>query len=190
MLLSLYTSISAQSCPSTGSFTLSATSKAATCASNGEITVTISGTSTDLTTLQLYKDATEISSQPNPTLPYTWNTLAPGNYTVKLICTGDNDVVYGTKDITVANNYTEISSADISLSGVCTNFEKGGTFTVNGVVGGSAPYEYKIVKTNDSNFPETQGTTQPAILSKSMISVPTKSASKMLAVLTRHSNSP
>lgn len=139
-------------CPAAESVSVSATSTPRTCGGNGTITASFSPTSE--VSLQLLKGGTIISqiSAP-PSSPYTWTSLQPGtDYQVRIICAENNSVIYQTVNVTVADNYTPITNAAISVTNVCTSFTPGGTFTINAITGGNAPYEYSVVKTNDPAF--------------------------------------
>lgn len=143
-------------CP-TGTVTASVSSTANTCAGNGTVTVNFSPTAG--VSLQLLKGGAILNHVPNATSPYTWSSLQAGtDYQVKVICNTDNTVVYQTLDVTVADNYVPISTADISVSNVCTNFTQGGTISVNGVTGGSAPYQYSFYLSNDPAYNDALST--------------------------------
>ena len=92
----------------------------------------------------------------NPTSPYTFTNLQPGtDYEVKTVSSNDNSIVYSANpNITVADNYIPITDATITISDVCTNFTTGGTFTVNSVTGGTAPYQYSVILSNDPAYPD------------------------------------
>lgn len=141
-------------CPVTGSVSVSATSTPRTCGGNGTITVTFSPTAE--VALQLLKGGTIISqvgAPPALSSPYTWTALQPGtDYQVRIICAENNSIIYQTVNVTVADNYAPITNTTISVTNVCTNFTPGGTFTINGITGGNAPYEYSVVKSNDPTF--------------------------------------
>lgn len=141
-------------CPAAGSVSVTATSTPRTCGGNGTITATFSP-NTEVS-LQLLKGGTiisQVSAPPALSSPYTWTALQPGtDYQVRIICAEDNGIIYQTVNVSVADNYVPISDADIAISNLCTNFSPGGTFTINGVTGGNAPYEYSLVLDNDPNF--------------------------------------
>lgn len=149
------------SCPASGDVTLSSvTSTPNTCGGNGSITATFTpfGSSSNVT-VQLLKSGTVLTSVVNQGSPHTFSNLQPGtDYQVRVICSTNNNTIYVTQNASVANNYTPISNANISISNVCTNFTPGGTITVNGVTGGVGPYQYKVVQSNNPSFPETTGT--------------------------------
>lgn len=151
IILSLFwTQNSYAQCP-TGTVTSSVSSTANTCGGNGTVTVSVSPT-TGLS-LQLLKGGAILNHVANATSPYTWSSLQAGNdYQVKVICTDDVSVVYQTLNVTVADNYVPISTADISVSNVCTNFTSVRTFTVNSVTGGNAPYQYSAYLSNDPAY--------------------------------------
>ncbi|OCK51965.1 hypothetical protein BA768_14700 [Chryseobacterium sp. CBo1] len=142
-------------CASTGSVTATISTTANTCAGNGKITAAFSNVAN--TTIQLLKGGTILQSVIAPTSPHTFTNLQPGiDYQVKIVCTIDNSIVYSNNtNITVTDNYVPISNANISVSNVCTNFTPGGTITVNGVTGGTAPYQYSIILNNNSGYDDT-----------------------------------
>lgn len=139
-------------CASAGSGTATISTIPNTCAGNGKITATFSSVAN--TTIQLLKGGTILQSVIAPTSPYTFTNLQPGlDYQVKIVCTIDNSVVYSNNtNITVTDNYIPISDADISISNVCTSFTPGGTITINGVTGGTAPYQYSVILNNNSGY--------------------------------------
>ena len=143
-------------CP-TGTVTASVSSTANTCAGNGTVTVNFSPTAG--VKLQLLKSGSILNQTIATSSPYTWNNLQAGNdYQVKVICSDDNSVVYQTLNVTVAENYVPISDANISVTDVCTNFTQGGTISVNGVTGGSAPYQYSFYLSNDPAYNDALST--------------------------------
>ena len=141
-------------CAASGSVTTTITSTANTCGGNGTITATFSTASN--ITIQLIKGGSILQSVVNPTSPYTFTNLQPGtDYEVKTVCSNDNSIVYSANpNITVADNYIPITDATITISDVCTNFTTGGTFTVNSVTGGTAPYQYSVILSNNPAYPD------------------------------------
>ncbi len=85
----------------------------------------------------------------------TFNVLPAGSYTVKLSCDGTTQ----NTSFSITDNYTPITAVNTSVATHCGNgsFSPGGTITINSVNGGSGMLRYKIVKTDDQNFPESQG---------------------------------
>ena len=142
-------------CAAAGSVTTTTTTTANTCAGNGTITATFSNAIN--TTIQLIKGGTILQSVVAPTSPYTFTNLQPGtDYQIKTVCSIDNSIVYSnSSNITVANNYVAITNAAISVTNVCTSFTPGGTITVNGVTGGTAPYQYSIILNNSPGYDDT-----------------------------------
>lgn len=143
--------INAQCAPSS-SVTTTITTNPNTCAGNGSITATFSNVAN--TTIQLFKGGSIQQSVVNPTSPFTFNNLQPGNdYEVRTICSENNSIVYSSNtNITVSDNYTPIADANITQSDICTNFTKGGTFTINNVTGGNAPYQYSVILNNNPGY--------------------------------------
>ena len=157
IILSLFwTQSSYALCPPTATVTSSVSSTANTCGGNGTVTVNVSPTAG--LSLQLLKGGAILNQVANATSPYTWSSLQAGDYQVRIICAEDNTVIYKTLDVTVAENYVPISDANISVTDVCTNFTQGGTISVNGVTGGSAPYEYSFYLSNDPAYDDTLST--------------------------------
>ena len=156
IILSLFwTQNSYAQCP-TATVTSSVSSTANTCGGNGTVTVNVSPT-TGLS-LQLLKGGAIVNQVANATSPYTWSSLQAGDYQVRIVCAEDNNVIYKTLDVTVAENYVPISDANISVTDVCTNFTQGGTISVNGVTGGSAPYQYSFYLSNDPAYDDALST--------------------------------
>ena len=141
-------------CDASGSVTTTTTSTANTCGGNGTITATFSTALN--TTIQLIKGGSILQSVVNPTSPYTFTNLQPGtDYEVKTVCSNNNSIVYSANpNITVADKYIQIADANITISNVCTNFTTGGTFTVNSVTGGTAPYQYSVILSNNPAYPD------------------------------------
>ena len=141
-------------CAASGSVTTTTTSTANVCGGNGTIKATFSTARN--TTIQLIKGGSILQSVVNPTSPYTFTNLQPGtDYEVKTVCSNDNSIVYSANpNITVADNYIPITDATITISDVCTNFTTGGTFTVNSVTGGTAPYQYSVILSNNPAYPD------------------------------------
>jgi hypothetical protein len=141
-------------CATSNSVTTNVSTTPNTCAGNGSITATFSNAIN--TTIQLFKGGAIQQSVANPTNPFTFTNLQPGNdYEVRTICSENNSIVYSSNtNITIAENYIPIADADISQSNVCTNFTKGGTFTINNVTGGNAPYEYSVILNNNPGYPD------------------------------------
>lgn len=148
--------IQGQSCPASASVTLSTASTPNTCGGNGSITATFSpGGSSGNITVQLLKNGTVQTAVINPASPYTFTNLQPGtDYQVKLICSSDNSVAYNTANVTVADNYVPITALSIGATNVCNNFTKGGTITVIGVTGGTAPYQYSVIQNASAGYPD------------------------------------
>ena len=161
-LLLIFSNILLAQCPSLGSITLTTGSTSNTCAGNGSITAQVNNPTG--ISLQLLKSGTIISQVPSNsslplTNPYTWNNLQPGNdYSVRAICSDDQSIIYKTNYVTVVDNYNPITDANISISNTCTNFTKGGTFTINSITGGTAPYSYSIHLSNDPNYDDALST--------------------------------
>ena len=156
VLLLMYFSVRVNAqCAATNSATTTTTTTANTCSGNGTITATF--TSAANTTIQLIKGGTILQSVVNPASPFTFSTLQPGtDYQVKLVCSIDNSIVYSNNSpITVADNYVPITNANISVTNICTNFTPGGIITVNGVTGGTTPYQYSIILNSNAGYDDS-----------------------------------
>ena len=158
IILSLFWTQSSYAICPTGPVTASVSSTASTCGGNGTVTVkNVSPTAG--VSLQLLKGGVLLNHVANATSPYTWSSLQAGtDYQVRIVCAENNNTIYQTLDVTVAENYVPISTANISVTDVCTNFTPGGTISVNEVTGGSAPYKYSFYLSNDPAYDDTLST--------------------------------
>lgn len=144
--------VSAQTCPAANTLNTAVTSTPNTCSSNGSITITMNSGSS--LSLELQKNGA-IQTVVNPSSnSYIFNNLPAGNYQILVKCKSNNSL-YETKNITVVEQYSPITDANITISNVCTNFQAGGTFTVSGVTGGNGPYTYSYVLSNDPSYPDS-----------------------------------
>ncbi|NBL65906.1 hypothetical protein GV828_11915, partial [Flavobacterium sp. NST-5] len=153
LLLLVSSNVFSQSgCDDPGSVKSSIVTVPNSCAGNGSITATFN--TVDHITIQLLLNGSVLQSTVNPTSPFTFSNLqASANYQVRFVCSLDNSVVYSnTSNINVAENYVPITDANISISNVCTNFTAGGTFTINSVTGGNAPYQYSVILNNNPAY--------------------------------------
>ncbi|MDY3548438.1 hypothetical protein PG291_07475 [Riemerella anatipestifer] len=132
-------------CPS-GDLSASYSVVANTCASNGSITVNLN--QTDGVRLQLLKGNFVLSTV-NVNSSHTFERLAAGMYQIRATCIDDLSRVYFTNDVEVGESYVSMTGASVSVSGVCGSFKAGGTLTVDGVTGGTAPYTYSFYKSDD-----------------------------------------
>ncbi|TKC08520.1 hypothetical protein [Pedobacter frigoris] len=139
-------------CSAAGSVTATITTTPNTCAGNGTIKATFSS-ATNIT-IQLIKGGSIQQAVNNPVSPYTFTNLQPGtDYEVKIVCSNNNSIVYSANpNVTVADSYVSISDASIVVSNLCTNFTQGGTLTVGSVIGGTGPYQYSFVLSNDPAY--------------------------------------
>ncbi|MDO5614639.1 MAG: fibronectin type III domain-containing protein [Cruoricaptor ignavus] len=137
-----------------GSITTDISTVPNTCASNGEITVTLSHF--EDTQIQLLKNNVLQRTIVPTANTSTFDVLQADTYSVKVVCKNDISHVYTTNDgVVVAQNYTAMSAADISISNTCNNFTQGGTITINNVTGGNAPYTYSIIKNNNPDYDDS-----------------------------------
>lgn len=156
MLFTLFGVTMKGQCPAASSVTLSVSSTATTCGSNGTITATFSpaGSSSNVT-VQLLKNGAPMDSKVNVASPYTFPNLQAGSdYTVRLICSNDNSIVFRSEAVTVVDGYNEITDVAVSTSGVCTSFTPGGMIKIDGVTGGKAPLQYSIIQNTSANYPD------------------------------------
>ncbi len=115
-----------------------------TCASNGSVTVNLNQYTN--VRLELLKDNFVLSVVEMTGASHTFERLAAGAYQVKATCVNDLSRVYFVNDVQVTENYVSMTGADVSVSGVCGSFKTGGTLTVDGVTGGTAPYTYSFIR--------------------------------------------
>ncbi|MFC6268938.1 hypothetical protein [Frigoriflavimonas asaccharolytica] len=163
ILLLINASVFAQSCPNTVSASVSSSPASNTNSNNG--TITVSGFSTTtIVTVQLLSGPSTVQQKP-ATEPTILTGVAPGNYTVRLICSFNGSIVYQTTNITVAvNNTPPLSSAVVTASRNCSS-AAGGNFTVSTVTGGTAPYQYSAILSANPNYPDASSvySTNPSI---------------------------
>lgn len=146
-------------CNAAGSGTLTTTSTANTCGGNGTITATFDTTTN--TSVQLLLSGTVLQQIASPSsTTITFSNLQPGDYVIRTICSEDNSIIYQSSSITVADDYVAISGASISVSDLCSSFETGAVFTVDGVTGGNAPYTYAIYYGTNAAFDDATATYQ------------------------------
>ncbi|MGY5679735.1 hypothetical protein [Riemerella anatipestifer] len=136
-------------CPS-GDVSASYSVVANTCASNGSITVNLNQYAN--VRLELLKDNLVLSVVGMSSDSHTFERLAAGAYQVKATCINDLSRTYFVNDIQVEENYVSMTGANVSVSGVCGSFKAGGTLTVDGVTGGTAPYTYSFYKSDDPAY--------------------------------------
>lgn len=143
-------SLKAQDCPQSVTPTFSTTPE--TCASNGSLTVNVNQGNLKV---NLYKaDGTTFQNAYtfNTAGSHTFTTLPGATYIVEVVCNSNLGTVYTRQSVEVADNYTEISGANITVTDVCTQFTQGGTINIGSVTGGNAPYTYSIIKNNSPAY--------------------------------------
>ena len=133
-------------CP--GSMTASAATTTASCPSSGSVIIsTVPAANPSFT----YK----LTTGPAGTLLNTpqssnvFNALLPGNYTAQASC----GAVQANVSFTIANGYIPITNVNTAVTLNCGSYAQGGTVAIS-VTGGSAPFVYSIVKSNDPNYPD------------------------------------
>lgn len=138
------------SCPENVTATLSTTS--VSCGNNGSIKLSLN--SNDVR-LFLFKDNSStplIEADNISNLEYTFTTLSPGNYTVKGVCKNDLSKIYFEKTTTVADNYIRMTNATVNSHTTCDSFSESATISVDNVVGGTAPYTYSFIKSDNPAY--------------------------------------
>ncbi len=156
LLLSSFTFIANAQCPDPGSVMLSTTATPRKCGTDGKITVTYSpaGSGSNVT-IQLLEGGAVKETKVQPASPFEFKNLEPGDYKVRLVCSEDNSQILKTESVTVDDDYIPITAANISASGVCTNFTPGGTIKIDGVTGGTTPFQYSIIKSDDTAYDDS-----------------------------------
>jgi len=131
-------------CP--GSMTASVVTTDASCPSSGTATVSTSPAANASFTYTLTAgpsgallNATQSSN--------VFNALLPGNYTVQVSC----GVTQTAVSFSILNTYNPITNVNPAVTLNCGSYAQGGTVAIT-VTGGSAPFVYSIVKSNDPNY--------------------------------------
>ncbi len=153
LMLTLFSFRANAQCPNPTSVTLSTETVARECGTDGKVIVTFSpsGIGSNVT-IQLWSGSVLSGAKSEPASPYEFVNLEPGDYEVKLICAEDNSQIIKTDSVTVGDNYVPITAADISVDDACNNFTPGGTIKINGVTGGTEPYQYSIIKNDNTAY--------------------------------------
>lgn len=137
-----------QNCPTSISITgVSVTPS--TCSANG--TATINGVSGSQFQYRLVSGPAGYSSSTQDNTTFT--SLAPGNYTVRAECK-DNPQIYDDKTFSITDQYTKINFTS-TVTSVCTSYIPGGIINITNIVGSALPLEYAVVKSDNSNIPNT-----------------------------------
>lgn len=132
-------------CPAT--LTLSVASTApANCPDNGSVTLGGNGVGNAAVTFKIVSGPSQVGSQQSS---HIFNSLSAGTYLFEAKCLSQTVQVTAT----VANGYNPINSSfSVNVSGVCTNYTKGGSISVTGVTGGKAPIQYSFIKNSQANY--------------------------------------
>lgn len=137
-------------CPSEVNANLTKTD--VSCGNNGSINIALN--SNDVR-LFLFKDNSNtplIEADNITNQQHTFTTLSSGTYKVRAVCKTDLSKVYFEREVTMTNNYKPISNATVTTSTTCGNFSQSGTISVSNVVGGTAPYTYSFIKSNNPAY--------------------------------------
>ncbi|MDO4763578.1 MAG: hypothetical protein Q4A00_04270 [Flavobacteriaceae bacterium] len=122
------------------------------CGGDGSITVNLSNT--ENIRLYLYKDGinTPIVQTASANASHTFNNLQPGSYRVEARCNTDFSIIYFNQNASVGNSYVSITNANIETNVVCGNFRKEADIRITSVTGGTAPYTYSIIKSDNPAY--------------------------------------
>jgi len=135
-------------CPS--SFTASAVTTDASCPSNGTATINTNPAASASFNYAIIagpaRTALNVLQASN-----VFNALLPGDYTVQVSC----GMTQATVSFTILDKYIPISNINAVVMPNCGSFSPGGTVDIS-VDGGSAPFMYSIVSSNDPNYPDAQ----------------------------------
>lgn len=123
-----------------------------TCQPDGKITLTVKNLNKRPLLYQLQTQAGQLITQRSDAAEF--DRLSPNNYRVKVLNRNNHGIEYFTQDVEVKNEYRPISTAQISIEGLCGSFTPGATIKVNPstIVGGTAPFRYWFVKADGPNF--------------------------------------
>jgi len=136
-------------CPS--SFTASAVTTDASCPSNGTATIITNPAANASFNYAIIdgpaRTALNVSQASN-----VFNALLPGDYTAQVSC----GMTQATVSFTILDKYVPISNITPVVTPNCGSFAPGGTVDVSSFNGGSAPFMYSIVSSNDPNYPDAQ----------------------------------
>jgi hypothetical protein len=132
-------------CP--GILTINAASVThASCPDNGSVTLGGSGVGNAAVTYKIVSGPSHTGAQQSS---HIFNSLSAGVYTFRATCNAQTaDVI-----VTINNDYTPVNpNFSISVGDVCQYFTPGGSITITGVSGGSAPLQYSFIKNNAANY--------------------------------------
>lgn len=131
-------------CPSVISATAATTD--ASCPSSGSATITTSPAANSSFRYSITSGPSGVLLN-TPQISNVFNALQPGNYTVQVSCGATlTDVSFNIQD-----NYSPIMNVNAAVSVNCSSYSPGATVNIS-VTGGSAPFAYSIVKSNDPNY--------------------------------------
>jgi hypothetical protein len=137
-------SLNAQ-CPA--SLTISAASVTdASCPDNGSVTLAGTGVGNAAVVFKIISGPSHAGAQQSS---HVFNSLSAGVYVFRASCLTQNADI----TITVGNIYNPINpNFSINVGDVCQYYLPGGTITITGATGGSAPLQYSFIKNSAANY--------------------------------------
>lgn len=142
-------------CPATLTVNVQSTSDC-TCPDNGSVVLGGNGTGNPDVTFKIIAGPSHVGMEQNSPV---FHSLSAGTYQFAAIC--NSQTVY--VNATINNLFSPLSNTfSISTSDICTGYLPGGTITVNGVTGGTAPYSYSFINTGNANYDDALSVYQAA----------------------------
>jgi hypothetical protein len=138
-------SLAYSQCPA--SLTISTTAITdASCPDNGAVTLGGNGVGNPAVLYKIVSGPSKVGSQQSS---HIFNSLSAGVYVFRATCTVQTADV----TVTVNNTYTPINpNFSINVGDICQYFTPGGSITITGVTGGSAPLQYSFIKNTAANY--------------------------------------
>lgn len=128
------------------------------CRNNGVVRVTVKNTSGVIVAYQLFYN----NSLKTQNFTGEFTSLNAGKYTLRAAKASDNSKEYFKTEIEVLNKYVPLTKTNpkVTISGLCTQFKAGATITIDpaSIQGGTAPFKYALVETDDINFVDDAST--------------------------------
>lgn len=132
-------------CPASLTITATAITDAS-CPDNGAVTLGGNGVGNPAVLYKIVSGPSKVGSQQSS---HIFNSLSAGVYVFRATCAAQTADV----TITVNNTYTPINpNFSINVGDICQYFTPGGSITITGVTGGSAPLQYSFIKNAAANY--------------------------------------
>lgn len=117
------------------------------CGDNGSITV-----ATNAVNAQYTLTAVVGSFVAGPQSSNTFQNLAPGDYSLTVECAAGGD---NTIQVTVGNTHVPISNADVTSTSACSASSFNGSFSINSVTGGTAPFQISAIINSNPDYDDS-----------------------------------